>query len=267
VAFTSFSLAKWFSNLSCKRIIARLDIKGENVIKGIQMEGLRVIGDPNILAKKYYEAGADEIIFIDTVASLYRRENIQRIIKKASENVFIPITVGGGIRSLENASQLFSSGADKVAINSAAVTNPRLITEIARYFGSQSVVVSVEAKQIEQTWEVYTNNGREPTGIMVGDWVEELAALGAGEVILSSVDRDGTKKGMDIELLRYVRERCQLPIIAASGVGSMQDIYEVFTNCNPDAVAIGSAFHSGVIEVGTLKNELRELGLEIRNQN
>ncbi len=250
--------------MSCKRIIARLDIKGENVIKGIQMEGLRIVGDPNVLANKYYESAADEIVFMDTVASLYRRESILKIVEKASENVFIPITVGGGIRSIENAKQLFSRGADKVAINSAAVSNPSLITEIARHFGSQSVVVSIEAKRVENGWEVFINNGREPTGIGVGDWIQKLKGLGAGELILSSVDRDGTKKGMDIELLRMVRDRCQLPIVAASGVGSLDDVVEVFEQCDVEAVAIGTALHSGAIQIADIKNAIQVNGMEAR---
>ena len=264
MAIAESDLGKWIIKLSCKRIIARLDIKGENVIKGIQMEGLRIIGDPNDLANKYYESGADEIVFMDTVASLYRRESILKIIEKASENVFIPITVGGGIRSIDNAKQLFSSGADKVAINSAAVLNPSLITEIAKHFGSQSVVVSIEAKLVENGWEVYINNGREPTGINVGDWIEKLQGLGAGEVILSSVDRDGTKKGMDIELLRQASERCQLPIVAASGVGSLNDVVHVFDRCGVEAVAIGSALHSGVFEIADVKRALQMNGMEAR---
>ncbi len=260
-------MGKRHDKLSCKRLIARLDIKGENVIKGIQMEGLRVVGVPNDLACRYYEDGVDEIVFIDTVASLYRRESILKIIEEASENVFIPITVAGGIRSMENAKQLFSSGADKVAINSAAVENPSLITEIAKHFGSQSVVVSIEAKQVDKLWEVYINNGRDPTGMKVGDWIQKLQGLGAGEVILTSVDRDGKRMGMDLELLRYARDHCQLPIIAASGVGSLNDVVDVFTECDPEAVAIGSALHSGAININNLKKVLKSNGINVRDSN
>lgn len=230
------------------------------------MEGLRIVGDPYELANKYYESGVDEIVLIDAVASLYQRESILRVVARTAENIFIPITVGGGIRTLENAKQLFSCGADKIAINSAAISNPALITEIAGHFGTQSVVVSIDAKRVDDGWEVYINNGREPTGLEVGNWMQKVKELGAGEVLLSSVDRDGTKKGMDIDLFRHATDRCQLPIIGSSGIGSLDDAARLFDECDVNALAIGSALHSGTISVVEVKKILELRGLEVRQQ-
>jgi len=181
------------------RLVARLDIKGPNLIKGIHLEGLRVIGAPNEHALRYYQQGADEFIYMDCVASLYGRNNLGDIVQNAVKDVFVPITVGGGIRSVEDATHLLRCGADKVAVNTAAVANPKLISDIARRFGSQCMVLSIEAKQIgPDRWEVFTDNGRERTGLDVVVWVKQGVALGAGEILLTSVDREGTRKGFDI---------------------------------------------------------------------
>lgn len=190
------------------RIIPRLDIKGPNLIKGIRLEGLRVVGDPHEFALRYYEQGADELVFMDIVASLYQRNNLNDIIARAANRVFIPITVGGGIRSLDDVNTLLRSGADKVAINTAAIARPALITEVSKRYGAQCMVLSVEAKQNGPgRWEAYTDNGREHTGLDVIDWIEKAVALGAGEILLTAVDREGTRKGLDLDLLRAVTAR------------------------------------------------------------
>ncbi|MDP3139685.1 MAG: imidazole glycerol phosphate synthase cyclase subunit, partial [Burkholderiaceae bacterium] len=184
------------------RIIPRLDVKGPNLIKGIRLEGLRVVGDPHEFALRYYADGADEIVFMDIVASLYQRNNLTDIIRRAADQIWIPITVGGGIRSLDDVNTLLRSGADKVAINTAAIARPALISEVSKRFGSQCMVLSVEAKRTGPgRWEAYTDNGREHTGMDVLEWIAQAVDRGAGEVLLTAVDREGTRKGLDIELL------------------------------------------------------------------
>ena len=181
------------------RIIPRLDIKGPNLIKSIQFEGLRVIGDPNSFAKKYYHEGADELLYMDSVASLYGRNSLKDLVSKAAKDVFIPITVGGGIRSIETATDILRNGADKVAVNTAAVKNPKLINELVKKFGSQSIVISIEAKHTsDNKWEVFIENGRERTGLDVVKWVKQCESLGAGEILLTSIDKEGTGKVFDI---------------------------------------------------------------------
>src|SRR3989344_5086511 len=185
------------------RIISRLDIKGPNVVKGLKLEGLRIVGKPAELTKKYYQQGADEILYIDIVASLYERNNLSKVVKEAiSLGVFVPMTVGGGVRSLEDIQKLLNAGADKVAINTAATRRPELITEAARRFGSQCIVGSIEAKKIgPQKWEAYVDNGREKTGLDAVAWAVKLVELGAGELLITSVDRDGCESGYDLELM------------------------------------------------------------------
>jgi len=225
------------------RLISRLDIKGENLIKGIHLEGLRVIGSPYEHAVRYYNQGSDELIFMDCVASLYGRNNITDIIKKITQDVFIPITVGGGIRSLDNVNEILRSGADKVAINTAAVKKPDLIKEIVRNFGSQCLVLSVEAKKIENDkWEVYMDNGREPTGLDVKEWIKKCIDLGVGEILLTSIDNEGTNKGFDINLTKEVTEVSSVPVIASGGMGELEHAIDAFkSNC--DAIAVASILH------------------------
>ena len=203
-------------------MIARLDIKGPNVIKGVHLEGLRVVGEPNEFALMYYEQGADELVFMDTVASLYGRNHLGEIIKKkAAENIFIPMTVGGGIRGVNDALDILRCGADKIAINTSAVSTPSLITEISNALGSQAVVLSVEAKMIaDNKWEVYTDNGREATGLDVVDWVQKGESLGAGEILLTSVDREGTRKGFDLSLISAVTSVVNIPVIASGDLAN-----------------------------------------------
>jgi cyclase len=247
-------------------LIARLDIKGPNLIKGVHLEGLRVIGDPQLYARRYYEAGADELIYMDIVASLYGRNNLTEIVERAAQDVFIPMTVGGGIRSAEDATHLLRCGADKVAVNTAAVANPKLISDIARRFGSQCVVLSIEAKQIgPDRWEAYTDNGRERTGLDVIAWVKQGVALGAGEILLTSVDREGTRKGFDIPLVRAVTQEVAVPVIASGGMGKPEDLIDAVQQGQADAVAMADILHYHRATVGDIRRVAQSAGIEVRN--
>jgi len=224
------------------RLIARLDIKGENLIKGIHLEGLRVIGSPNEHALRYYLQGADELIYMDCVASLYGRNSLGEIVRRAAQDVFVPMTVGGGIRSVDDAAYVLRHGADKVAVNTAAVARPALIAEIAQRFGSQCMVLSVEAKQIAPgRWEAYTDNGRERTGLDVVEWVRQSVGLGAGEVLLTSIDREGTRRGFDVALVAAVTAEVSVPVIASGGLGTVAHLVDVVKTGHADAVHGGRA--------------------------
>lgn len=248
------------------RLIARLDVKAPNLIKGVHLEGLRVIGDPNVYARKYYDAGADEILYMDIVASLYDRNSLTDIVECTTYEVFVPTTVGGGVRSVEDARKLLASGADKVAVNTAAVKRPTLITEIARRFGSQALVLSIEAKRTPAgRWEAYTDNGREHTGMDVVTWVKKGAALGAGEILLTSVDQEGTRKGFDVALVRAITDSVSIPVIASGGMGSAQHLVDVVRQGRADAVAIADALHYNRTSFGALRRELINMGTPVRN--
>ena len=247
------------------RLIARLDIKGPNLIKGIHLEGLRVMGSPNEHALRYYLQGADELIYMDSVASLYGRNHLGDIVSAAAKDIFIPLTVGGGIRSVEDAIEILRAGADKVAVNTAAVANPQLITDIARRFGSQCMVLSVEAKQVSpDRWEVYTDNGRERTGLDVIDWVKRGVEMGAGEVLLTSVDREGTRKGYDIALVKAVISKIPVPVIASGGMGSANDMLAVVQESGADAVAMADILHYNRADVGDIRDVAEKAGLRVR---
>ncbi len=247
------------------RLAARLDIKGPNLIKGVHLEGLRVIGDPQEYARKYYEQGADELIYIDTVASLYGRNNLAEIVAHAARYVFVPMTVGGGIRSVDDAARLLRAGADKVAVNTAATRRPKLITELAQRFGSQCVVLSVEAKRRRGGgWEAYTDNGREHTGLDVVEWVQEAEALGAGEILLTSVDQEGTAKGFDVALVRAVTEVVSVPVIASGGMGNVEDLIAVVREGRADAVAMAHVLHYDKLTIGKIRQEALRAGLDVR---
>lgn len=248
------------------RLIARLDIKGQNLIKGIHLEGLRVIGSPNEHALRYYLQGADELIYMDCVASLYGRNHLGEIVRAAAQDIFVPMTVGGGIRSVDDATQVLRTGADKVAINTAAVANPKLITEISRRFGSQCMVLSVEAKQIAPgKWQVFTDNGREYTGLDVVEWIRKGVELGAGEVLLTSIDREGTRKGFDVDLVRAVTGAVSVPVIASGGMGEPSDVCEVVTRGGADAVAMADILHYKCATVGDIRSVARSAGLNVRD--
>ncbi len=248
-----------------KRLIARLDIKGPNLIKGVHLEGLRVIGDPGIYAKRYYEQGADEIIYMDCVASLYGRNTLIEIIRSAARDIFIPLTVGGGIRSVEDAKEILRAGADKIAINTAALATPTLIRDLSKRFGSQCVVVSIEAKKTNKnTWEAYTDNGREQTGKDVADWAEEAVNLGAGEILLTSVDREGTRKGFDIQLIKEVTSRVSVPVIASGGMGQPEHLIQALIDGHADAVAMADILHNNRASIGQLREIAAQADIKVR---
>ena len=248
------------------RLIARLDIKGTNLIKGIHLEGLRVIGSPGEHALRYYQQGVDELIYMDCVASLYGRNHLGDSVSLAAKDIFVPMTVGGGIRSVEDATQILRAGADKVAVNTAAVANPQLITEIARRFGSQCMVLSIEAKQVDHDrWEVYTDNGRERTGLEVIEWVKRGVNMGAGEVLLTSVDREGTRKGFDIALVRAVTAEVSVPVIASGGMGKPEDLLEVVREGGADAVAMADILHYKRAGIGEIRAVAEAAGLGVRH--
>lgn len=248
------------------RLVARLDIKGPNLIKGIHLEGLRVIGSPSEHALRYYEQGADELIYMDIVASLYGRNSLGDIVRGAAKDVFVPMTVGGGIRSVDDATHLLRCGADKVAVNTAAVANPKLISDIARRFGSQCMMLSIEAKQVGPgRWEAYTNNGRESTGLDVIDWVKTGVSMGAGEVLLTSVDKEGTRKGFDIPLLRAVTQEIAVPVIASGGMGKPEDLVDAVRLGEADAIAMADILHFRRATVGEIRATAYAAGIEVRS--
>lgn len=247
------------------RLIARLDIKGPNLIKGIHLEGLRVIGSPQEYALRYYHQGADELIYMDSVASLYGRNNLSEIVQSAARDVFVPMTVGGGVRSVDDASHLLRCGADKVAVNTAAVAHPTLVTDIARRFGSQCMVLSIEAKQVQPgCWEAYTDNGRERTGLNVVDWAKKGVALGAGEILLTSVDREGTRKGFDLDLLAAVSSEVSVPVIASGGMGKPEDALGAVNTGSVDAIAMADILHYGRATLDDVRQVARKAGIEVR---
>lgn len=227
--------------MSLFRLIARLDIKGQNLIKSVNLEGLRVIGDPHEHAVRYAEEGADELLFMDTVATLYGRNQLIDLLERTTEGVFIPVTVGGGIKSLEDVKRLFDSGADKVAVNTAALHNPSLISLIANKYGSQAITVSIEAKRVNGGWEAYTDNGRERTGKDAIKWAFEAQRLGAGEILLTSIDREGTRKGVDLDLVKEIGPNLDIPVVISGGVGNPSHIQEAKKYA--DAVAIADILH------------------------
>lgn len=248
------------------RLIARLDVKDENLVKGIQLEGLRKLGNPNDFAKRYYEQGIDELLYIDIVASLYNRNNLSDIVRKTVDEVFIPVCVGGGLRSVEDVRAILAAGADKVAINTAAIKRPALITEVAEAFGSQCMVLSIQAKRSRTwpgRWEAYYDNGRAHSGYDVVEWAKRGAALGAGEILLTSVDCEGLQSGMDLELIRAVTDAVSVPVICGGGVGCGDDIADA-ANSGADAVACAAVLHYNKESVAELKDDLRADGVEVR---
>lgn len=247
------------------RLIPRLDIKGPNLIKGIHLEGLRVVGDPQVYARRYYEAGADELLYMDIVASLYGRNSLTEIVRQTAHNLFIPLTVGGGIRSVDDVKEMLRCGADKTAINTAATRRPELITEVARRFGNQCMVLSIEAKRVAPgKWEVYTDNGRERTGLDVVQWAQRGEELGAGEILLTSVDREGTGKGFDLELTRAVNAAVQIPVVASGGLGTFEHLVSVVESGQAQAVAIAGALHYNRLELGQIREQALARGLPVR---
>lgn len=231
------------------RIIPRMDIKGPNLVKGIHLEGLRVLGKPEFFARHYYDLGADELFYMDAVASLYERNSLVDIIRRTARDIAIPLTVGGGLRSVDDIRDVLRAGADKIAINTAALRRPDLIREASRRFGSSTIVVAIEAiRQPDGSYEAYTDCGRERTGVEVFGWAERVADLGAGEIVITSVDREGTGKGYDIDLTRRIAESVSIPVIAHGGAGSVQHVQEVIDDGRADAVCLASCLHYQCIE-------------------
>ena len=247
------------------RLIARLDIKGPNLIKGVHLEGLRVIGDPQEYARRYYEQGADELIYIDIVASLYGRSKLTEIVRRAAHDVFVPMTVGGGVRSTDDVRDLLRAGADKVAINTAAVRRPELITEVSRRFGSQCMVLSIEAKQQAQgRWEVFTDCGRERSGVDAVEWAQRGVRLGAGEILLTSIDREGTRKGFDVALIKAISSTVTVPVIASGGYGEAQHLLDVVQQGTADAVALADALHYNHTTLPVVRQQALQAGITMR---
>jgi Imidazoleglycerol-phosphate synthase len=247
-----------------KRIIPCLDVDKGRVVKGVKFQNLRDAGDPVEVAKSYEEQSADELVFLDITASAEERKIMIEVVQRVAETVFIPFTVGGGVSSLEDIRRLLSAGADKVSINTAAVKNPQLIYESAKRFGSQCIVVAIDAKRSERGWEVYIHGGRTPTGLDVVEWAKRVEGLGAGEILLTSMDADGTKKGYDIELCRAVASAVSIPVIASGGAGTMEHFYEVFTQTNVDAALAASLFHFKEVSIPELKAYLKNKGVHVR---
>ena len=248
-----------------KRIIPCLDVHAGRVVKGVNFVSLRDAGDPVEVARRYDEAGADEITFLDITASSDARDTIVPVIERVAEQVFIPLTVGGGVRKVEDVRKLLNAGADKVSINTAVVENPQLVADCAQRFGSQAIVVAVDAKSAGPgRWEVYTHGGRRPTGKDAVEWAARMAALGAGEILLTSMDRDGTKSGFDLELTRAVARAVPVPVIASGGVGTLEHLAQGVEIGEADAVLAASIFHYGEFSVGEAKRFMAARGIEMR---
>jgi imidazole glycerol-phosphate synthase subunit HisF len=238
------------------RIIPRLDIKGPNLVKGIHLEGLRALGSPSDYAKFYYENGADELLFMDVVASLYDRNSLHDIISKTAENIFIPITVGGGLRTLDDIKSVLRAGADKVCLNTAAIRNPKIIDQAANQFGSSTIVIAIEAiAQENGEYFCFIDNGREYTGVNVLDWVETIQELGAGEIILTSVDREGTGKGFDHDLISKVASNVSVPLIVHGGAGNKNHIADIIKKFDIDAIASSAIFHYDFVKKNKMKKQ------------
>jgi cyclase len=249
------------------RIIPRLDIKGPNLVKGIHLEGLRVLGKPADFAKFYYEQGADELMFMDVVASLYERNSLHDIISETAKKIFIPITVGGGLRTISDIKEVLRAGADKVCLNTAAIKNPNLIKEASRMFGSSTIVVAIEAiKETNGKYLAYTDNGREYTGIDVFEWAQNVENLGAGEIVITSVDREGTGQGFDLELISKLSSLISIPLIAHGGAGNKDHIKDVIITSNVNSVMISSLFHYDFIKENESRASEVEGNVEFLNQ-
>lgn len=247
------------------RLIARLDVKGPNVVKGVQTEGLRVVGSPQELALKYYAEGADEILYMDIVASLYERNLDFAQLKAVAEKIFIPLTVGGGIRSLQDINDALRAGADKVAINTFALRQPGFLTASARIFGSQCIVLSIEAKKYgSNKWEAYTEGGREKTGVDAVEWAKRAIDLGVGEIIITSIDQDGTRKGYDIDLIKRIAEFAPIPIVVHGGAGNSGHILEAIKESRIDAASASSIYHYNECLISDVKYKLSLKNIPIR---
>jgi len=247
-----------------KRVIPCLDVTAGRVVKGVNFVGLRDAGDPVEIAARYDEQGADEVCFLDITASSDERDILLHVIEAVAERVFIPLTVGGGVRKLEDVRRLLNAGADKISINTAAVQNPDLVREASGVVGNQCIVVAIDAKRSGAGWEVYTHGGRRPTGLDAVQWARRMQAAGAGEILLTSMDRDGTRDGFDLALTRAVSDAVGVPVIASGGVGSLEHLAEGVIEGHADAVLAASVFHFGEFSVRQAKEHMRSRGIEVR---
>lgn len=252
------------SRVRSLRIIPRLDVKGDRLVKGVHLEGIRPLGKPEEFARRYYEDGADELLYMDVVASLYGRNSMLDIVEGTACYVFVPITVGGGIRSVDDIRGALRAGADKVAVNTWAVQHPEFITQAANTFGSSAVVVSIEAKRRGTGWEAYTDCGRERSGLDAVAWAKRAVELGAGELLVTSIDRDGTMRGYDAELVALIAPHVSVPVVACGGAGSADHVATVVHEGKADAVCVGAALHYGKMTIAGLKAELTGKGLKVR---
>lgn len=252
------------------RIIARLDIKGPNLVKGIQLEGLRVLGNPASFAKHYYKYGIDELIYIDTVASLYERNSLSNLVSQTAKSIFIPLTVGGGIRSIADINNLLRAGADRVAINTAAIKNPDFINEASNIFGASTITVNIEAiKSDNGDYYAFIDNGRQYTGVEVIKWAREVESRGAGEIIITNVENEGTGKGLNVDLIREISNIVNIPVVAHGGIGKKKHILEGISNGRADAIAISSLLHYNTIDLINYSNtKIKEGNLSyLENKN
>jgi len=246
------------------RVIPRLDIKAPNLVKGIRLEGLRVMGNPSDFASRYFEEGADEIFYQDIVASLYGRSSIVDLVTQTAEQIFVPLTVGGGIRSIDDIHGMLRAGADKVSLNTAAVARPELIAESARRFGTQCIVVAVEMiRQTDGRWKVFTENGRQHTGLDAFDWAMRAVELGAGELLLTSVDREGTGKGFDLEFVEKIVGQIEVPVLIHGGAGSIEHMIEA-AQLGVDGIVIAKVLHSSALSIKQVKQALQDAQIEVR---
>ncbi len=250
--------------MTTRRLVVCLDMKGGRVVKGVSFEGLRDVGDPVELARRYEEEGADELVFLDVSASEEERATLWDVATRTAEQVFIPLTIGGGIGSLDDLNRALRAGADKVALNSAAVKDPSIITSCARAVGSQCVVVSIDAKREGDGWRVFTHGGKRATGLDAVAWAKQAVALGAGEVLITSIDRDGQRSGYDLQLTRAIADAVDVPVIASGGAGNAQHLVDAFVDGHAEAALLAGILHDGTTSVGALKAGLASAGLEVR---
>ncbi|UMQ42626.1 imidazole glycerol phosphate synthase subunit HisF [Chryseobacterium sp. Y16C] len=247
-----------------KRIIPCLDIKDGKTVKGINFEGLRNAGDPIELAKKYEEEGADELVFLDITATIEKRKTFAELVKEIAKELSIPFTVGGGISTIEDVRKLLKAGADKISINSSAVKNPQLISDLAKEFGSQCIVVAIDTKFVDNSDWVHVKGGREMTNLKTLDWAKKVEELGAGEILLTSMDGDGTKKGFDLRITKLISENVNIPVIASGGAGKIEDFEEVFKHTKATGALAASIFHFGEVKIGDLKDGLKTKKIAVR---
>ncbi len=247
-----------------KRIIPCLDVDNGRVVKGVQFVDIKDAGDPVEVAQRYNEQGADEITFLDITATHHGRDTTYHTVERMAESVFVPLTVGGGVRKIEDIRNLLNAGADKVAVNSTAVFNPEFVGQASDRFGSQCIVVAIDAKRVEDHWEIFTHGGRKPTGINAVDWAVKMSSLGAGELLVTSMDGDGTKQGYDLELMQAITSRVNVPVIASGGVGNLQHLADGVLQGGADAVLAASIFHFGEYSIAEAKRYMANQGIEMR---